>query len=1067
MEREAVMSDLPDKGSRDGNSIKRLLKGRNSMMFVLVIATFLLLLYSSVIYVATTSRVVEDQSTGFAVNGLISALSATSPAASAAYDAGLDDTEVIELLEQPVSSDGVSQAFAHFIFDDIKRDITSSDIVSEPLASEIGLAYRSGEFSSQQSTLIGSSADIGIISTSDATWLVAIGPAVNGGKRLGLANDISAVVTGARSDQYTMIGSLALAYLVFLGLLIIVFRLITKPLKTLTQAARQYSEGNFSHRVKVPSSVSELALLAKTFNNMGEELKNQRDSVEAYSSELEAVNRKASEAVDKLSARHREQKAMIESSLEANRLNRPEEVLSLTLNKLREEIDLEDIAFFIKSEQGDFEQNNRPGVPFPDARFVDSEELDAVEKCHESRVAVKLAPAEIKDGEGSMPDGERLFIPVSTSSTEHGVIELVAREGDSFDRETERFISHFVSYMDVIIRNKALYIETIRRSHELERINKISRAISSKLDVDPLFRDVVEHTENTIHAECVFIGLIRNGRLEIRHITPGVAHVDSWVIDPNENELFNDLIKDGRAFLVNELDTDHRIEGGGFVELNNFSSLVGAPIIRNGEVLGLICGFSHNQNAFSSNDKYFLDLLASQVAIALDNARMIEEIIARDRRRDHQLSMAQKLQEDRVPKYFKQNVAAFNCRLQPADELAGDFCDVFTLGRNSVAVVAGDVANKGVAASLMTFSLLSMFRNVAKTLKPPCEILESINRSLISQIKEDGWFATAFYGKLNTSNGTFTYASAGHEQPIWYHAETGEVELLEAAGYPLGLFKSFPYETQEIELGEGDRIILYTDGITDAVDTDGRRFGHQNLLKLIADNSHLSGDNFTDTIIDAVMEFTNGKKQRDDIILAVLELQDDPWVNRSITFNESGELISDILEALTPYELDMQATYAIRLALDEALANAWRHGLKQDDGRTFDVSYLISDDGFSLRVKDSGAGFDHESLPDPTVEENLFKSSGRGVFLIRQMMDDVEYNELGNEMTVHKKFSLAEDVDENSYDGLLINNRIEIMDHCDSLEKARKAGSDAEVSPGDNAVPQKPTTNAEQGTTQA
>jgi anti-sigma regulatory factor (Ser/Thr protein kinase) len=381
-------------------------------------------------------------------------------------------------------------------------------------------------------------------------------------------------------------------------------------------------------------------------------------------------------------------------------------------------------------------------------------------------------------------------------------------------------------------------------------------------------------------------------------------------------------------------------------------------------------------------------------------------------RRDMQLSVAQKLQKDRIPSSFKQNVAALECRLKPADELAGDFFDAFTLGRNSIALVIGDVANKGVAASLMTFSLLSMFRNVAKTLKPPCEILKSINRSLISQIKEDGWFATAFYGRLNTSNRILTYSSAGHEMPLWFHAYTRTVEKLQSTGYPLGLFSEFEFETREIQMEMGDRLILFTDGVTDATDENGNRFGHKALIDLIIKSHALTCHELTDELMKAVETFMGDSKQRDDIVLSVLELTDDPWIHKSVIFRDSGTLISEIMEGLAPYNLDSQMAYSIRLAVDEAVSNAWRHGLCEDEDAQFEVSYLISDEGFHLKVKDPGQGFDHESLPDPTVEENLFKSSGRGVFLIRQVMDDVEFNETGNEIIILKRFPPGTDAED-------------------------------------------------------
>ena len=276
--------------------------------------------------------------------------------------------------------------------------------------------------------------------------------------------------------------------------------------------------------------------------------------------------------------------------------------------------------------------------------------------------------------------------------------------------------------------------------------------------MDHLLKDVVDFTVETMRAHCAFVGLLSSGQLVVRNITPVRTRIDAQEIDIDNDGAIGDLVRFGRPLLIEDFGNDCSKPVCDFTRRYGFRSFVGVPIIRKNEVVGVICCFSENTAAFSADDSYFLGLLASQLAIALDNARLFEEVMARNNRRDRQLAVAQKLQKDRMPDNFKQNVAALTCRLRPADELAGDFCDVFTLGRNSLAVVVGDVANKGIAASLMTFSILSMFRNVARIHKPPCEVLKSINRSLISQVKEDGWFATAFYAKLNTSNGILTYS---------------------------------------------------------------------------------------------------------------------------------------------------------------------------------------------------------------------------------------------------------------------------------------------------------------------
>ena len=1016
--------------------------GKNSLLFVMVAASFMLLFYSSVVYYSATNRVMESYITRFAANGLVATLGTAYPSVQNHLDNGVSLPEILDsLTAQPVDQT-TTLSFSPFITTSDNHIIEGSRL-PETLVEGIENLIQ-GKVSGQQSfPLSDELADVYIFKKDGDIMLLTLSPVMKSGLRVGLMRDVTFLVSFALRIEQAMVGSLVMAYAVFMILLILVLRIITSPLKKLTAAAKRYAEGDFDHTVKVPTTVSEMEVLADAFNHMGSELKRQHESLEAYSNKLFEANRKVSAALTKLSISNREQRAMIESSLRANKLPTPNDVIKLMMDRLREDLELERLAYYIEDENGDIVPMAYPWLPAMDAESMNDLSWETIRKCLDTLDLQHLSACH-DSGSETDPDSlsEILYIPLSNKLGQLGVLELVSAKGTVFDPETQRFCLHFVSHLEVIIRNKALYQETIRRSHELERINQISQSISGELELEPLIRDVVNHTLSTINAECALVGLIENSRLRIMHINSCESKFESWATKISENRILSELVDSRRPLIINDFDEYYFGDGtrdDEFIETNNFNSFIGCPILNKDNVIGLICGFSQLKNAFTSSDVYFLGLLASQVAIALDNARLFEEISSRDRRRDHQLSVAQRLQANRIPTFFKQNVAAVNCVLQPADELAGDFCDVFSMGRNSIAVVIGDVANKGVAASLMTFSLLSMFRDVAKSLKPPCEILDSINRSLIGQVKEDGWFATAFYGKLNTSTGTFTFSSAGHEQPIWYHADTGEVELLKVEGYPLGLFKCFSYETRELVLEKGDRIVFYTDGISDALDVDGERFGHNRLLDFVASNGHLSGEEFNVALIRGVEEFTRGHKQRDDIIVALLELQEDPWIHRTLKFSNTGDLIHDILEALTPYNLKSEDTYSIRLAIDETIANAYRHGLGEDDDGLFDVSYHISDLGFRIRVSDPGSGFDHESLPDPTVPENLYKASGRGVFLIRQLMDEVEFNDAGNEITVLKRFEPVNEEEEVCYDDLVLQTRFEMDKQQDSLRQAKEA----------------------------
>jgi len=1020
------------------------------MLFVLVIAVLMALLYSTTFYVLTSKKIMSDQGRYLAMDGLIQTLAVASNTVDAALATGMDDESVIGTLGQPLPGDDGASVLIPFIIDNINFNFSNATNLPGELPQKLVTSYTAGDFETRRLPSSHRSAIIKQIQVDGRIWLTASVQLEEDGRYFGFARNITVIVSGSQAIEKILAGSQALTYLIFFSLLLLILKIVTTPLKKLTEAAMRYARGNFSHRVNIQTGIAEIGVLRDAFNQMGSELERQRTSLEKYSKRLEESNRNSKGLVDKLSRRQREQKLMLEASIEANRLKLPTEVFNNLMRHLYEDLELEYITFFLPELSGTFRLESSFGLRNPDLLILDSKRVDCMlttlKTMEPQRVHVEgnISKIDITNESVANPVSdyfrvyERLYIPISMGDNKVGILELNAGPGNEFDNATIRHLRHFVSHMEVILRNKALYQVTVRRSRELERINMISRTIAGELDLDVLIRDVVDFIQKTIPSTCSYIGLLRGTKIEIHHISPGTAQLDDWIVDISDDEHLAEL-SDGNSIIQNDLNADRRRKKGGFIETNVFRSFVGCPIKRQNEVVGVICGFSTQPGAFSRSDLNFLELLAGQVAIAMQNAIMLEDILARDSRRDYQLSMAQKLQENRVPKYFKQNVVAVHSKLQAADELAGDFCDVFSLGRNSMALIIGDVANKGVAASLMTFSLLSMFRNVAKTLKPPCEIMESINRSLLTQVKEDGWFATGFYGRLNTKNGVLTYSSAGHEQPVWYHNETGKAERLEVVGYPLGLFKSFPYETREIQLKQGDRIILYTDGVTDANDSEGNRFGHERLLDLIENIGNLPAEELTENIINAVMEFASGKKQRDDIIICVAELQDDPWIHKLVRFPESGEVIDEVLEVLTSYDIDKQTTYSIRLALDEAFANAWRHGLNQSNDVQFQVSYYISDDGFRLSVMDPGTGFDSESLPDPTVEENLFKSHGRGVFLIRQMMDEVEFNETGNEISVYKRFATPPDDEEACFDSLLLEQIIDLNKQRESLEDAKRA----------------------------
>jgi len=401
----------------------------------------------------------------------------------------------------------------------------------------------------------------------------------------------------------------------------------------------------------------------------------------------------------------------------------------------------------------------------------------------------------------------------------------------------------------------------------------------------------------------------------------------------------------------------------------------------------------------------FLAAIANQLAAAIINARLFQEISRRDERRNVQLSTAKKFQADRIPTLYDDGHVEARVSLFPAEDLAGDFFDAFRVSPNITGLVIGDVASKGVAASLLSFSMLSIFRNLSTSMRPPAKVMELANETTRAQLKEDFWFVTAFYARINHSDMTLTYCKAGHVLPILYRAATGECEYLDGDGLPLGILDGAEYAGAQVDVAPGDRLVLYTDGVTELKDAVGRQFGIERLAEVVRQYGNRSVEAMREGIIQALERYADPQGGRDDILVAVAGINQDPWISREMRYDDMEDVIEKIMEDLRCFPLDNPCLYAIRLALNETIANAHYHGHGGDGTRPIQLDYRITDQYFALQVRDMGPGFDYENLPDPTVPENLILTHGRGIFLMRRLMDELEFNDSGNQIRIRKDFT--------------------------------------------------------------
>ncbi|MGB0036259.1 MAG: PP2C family protein-serine/threonine phosphatase [Candidatus Acidiferrales bacterium] len=251
----------------------------------------------------------------------------------------------------------------------------------------------------------------------------------------------------------------------------------------------------------------------------------------------------------------------------------------------------------------------------------------------------------------------------------------------------------------------------------------------------------------------------------------------------------------------------------------------------------------------------------------LELQRSVEAGAARLESQEQELQRAQEIQQSLLPKEIPQ-IRGFDVQgvWHPARIVGGDYFDVLRLGGNRLAICIGDVAGKSISAALLMATVQATVRAFARDSESPSWVCNRVNSVLCGNIAADR-FVTLFYGVLDADARTFQYCNAGHPYPI--HVSSGSVRMLDQGGAVLGIFPTWKYEDSIIKLNSGDRLLLFTDGITEAAGSDGREFGMDNVTTFAKANITCSASELNSALLAQVTDFC-GAQFQDDVTLIVM-----------------------------------------------------------------------------------------------------------------------------------------------------------------------------------------------------
>ena len=244
------------------------------------------------------------------------------------------------------------------------------------------------------------------------------------------------------------------------------------------------------------------------------------------------------------------------------------------------------------------------------------------------------------------------------------------------------------------------------------------------------------------------------------------------------------------------------------------------------------------------------------------------------RRLESELELSQIVQRalmpQRMPNIAGVELAAFS---RPSEIIGGDYFDFFNYRDGAHGLVIADVSGHGVAAGMLMSSLQAALRTMAPDTEVPSEILERINRFYIHNINFTT-FITVFLARFDPESRILSYVNAGHNPPIVYRKETGEIHWLTRTAPAIGLAEDFRPRTESITLAKGDSLLLYTDGLTEAFNLNSEQFGHERLAELFVRNVNLTMPDILQVVRQTVSEFSDRVPLVDDATLIALKISD-------------------------------------------------------------------------------------------------------------------------------------------------------------------------------------------------
>jgi phosphoserine phosphatase RsbU/P len=462
-----------------------------------------------------------------------------------------------------------------------------------------------------------------------------------------------------------------------------------------------------------------------------------------------------------------------------------------------------------------------------------------------------------------------LAVPLIVRGKVVGVLDIQSRHLDYFTRDQQNILTLLGSRLAIAIENARLFEQVKAQADTLLLLSEVGRETSAILDVEELLRRAAEQTKRVIDYQILSIMLYDEEQKAFRHrvdlkhgqsvqsrmhasATEGIVGAAATLKEP---VLVPDVTVDSRYIMVNP----------------ETRSELAIPMMHKGKIIGVLDLESPTPNYFTQDHVQTLSILAANLAVSLENARLYEQLAKEEARLERDLQAAKRIQGALLrPVPTEDYGVDIAARYLSAREVCGDLYEFLRYGPQQLGIALGDVSGKGTAAALYGAVAIGIMRSLAPQKLQPAEMLKQMNQ-LVGERRIEGRFMTACFATWQKGRQKLRVANAGQSQPLLYKDNRcGKIEL---TGFPLGIYEDVTYDEWGVTLEPGNVLVFHSDGIAETSNSEGQFFGNTRLRELIEKHHELTAAELADKILSEVDWFSQSAPLSDDRTLVVMKVR--------------------------------------------------------------------------------------------------------------------------------------------------------------------------------------------------